>query len=112
LHPLIQERKNAERRRLENEGCVLAFYDVPLLFEKNLEADFDATVLVYCSVEEQRARLHERDGFSRDEIDARLASQLPIDEKMKRANYVILNHGSLPELKASVQSVLRELLVP
>lgn len=109
LHPLIQEKKNAERLRLEREGCRLAFYDIPLLFEKNLEGDFDATVLVYASPEDQRARLRERDGLDEAAIEARLKSQLPIDDKMKRATYVIFNRGSLAELKAAVQTVLAEL---
>ncbi len=110
LHPLIQERKLSERRRLENEGARIAFYDIPLLFEKDLESDFDATVLVYCTLDEQRARLRERDSLDDVGIAARIASQLPIDDKMKRANFVIINRAGLAELKASVQSVLQELL--
>lgn len=109
LHPLIQERKNSERLRLEREGAILAFYDVPLLFEKNLENDFDATVLVYSSPGEQRARLRERDALSDEQIEARMNSQLPIDDKVKRANFVIFNRGGLSDLKSAVQSVLNEL---
>jgi dephospho-CoA kinase len=109
LHPLIQEQKNGERLRLENEGCRMAFYDVPLLFEKGLAGDFDATVLVYASVDDQRARLRERDGLDDAAIDLRLAAQMPIDDKIKLADYVIINRSGLAELKAAVHSVLVEL---
>lgn len=109
IHPLIQKRRAEERRLLEQQGCEMAFYDVPLLFEKNLESEFDATVLVYSSPEEQRARLHERDQLSDEQIEMRLKSQLPIDDKLKRASYVIFNHGTLPELKVNVLTVLAEL---
>ena len=109
LHPLIQELRATERRRLEQEGFTLAFYDVPLLFEKNLESEFDATILVYSTEAEQRARLRERDRLSDADIDKRLRSQLSIDQKMKRASYVVFNHGSVSDLKRNVQSVLAEL---
>lgn len=109
LHPLIQELKNAERLRLENAGCELAFYDIPLLFEKNLAHDFDKTILVYCSEAEQLHRLVERDGLSEAEARRRIASQLPIDSKVKMADYVIFNNGGQSELKANTMSVLNEL---
>ncbi|MCB0349914.1 MAG: dephospho-CoA kinase [Bdellovibrionales bacterium] len=109
LHPLIQERRAQERRNLEHKNCELAFYDVPLLFEKKLESEFDATVLVYSRIEEQKLRLKERDGLSDEQIEARLAAQLPIDEKLKLADYIILNHGNIADLKMNVQSVVKEL---
>ncbi len=110
LHPLIQERKNSERRRLENEGAEIAFYDVPLLFEKNLEKDFDKTVLVYCSRDEQIQRLVQRSQMSVAEAELRLQSQLPIDDKIKRADYVIFNREGLSELSANTSAVVKELL--
>jgi dephospho-CoA kinase len=110
LHPLIQELKNAERLRLEHAGCELAFYDIPLLFEKDLARDFDKTILVYCSEAEQLHRLVERDGLSEDEARRRIASQLPIDSKVKLADYVIFNNGGQSELKANTMSVLNELM--
>lgn len=109
LHPLIQERKNVERLRMEREGAAMAFYDVPLLFEKNLEKDFDKTVLVFAPAEVQRARLRERDGLSEQQIESRMNSQLSIDEKLKRADYVIFNQGSMSDLKANVSAVLKDL---
>ncbi len=109
LHPLIQELKNAERLRLENTGCELAFYDIPLLFEKGLSEDFDKTILVYCTEAEQLHRLVERDGLGEAEARRRIASQLPIDSKVKMADFVIFNNGGQSELKANTMSVLKDL---
>lgn len=110
LHPQIQELRAKERRRLEQAGCEIAFYDVPLLFEKNLESEFDATILVYAKPDEQRQRLKTRENWSAEHIESRLKAQMPIEQKMTRAKYIILNQGSLAELKANVLSVLHELL--
>jgi len=109
LHPLIQQRRASERRRLEDEGQDLAFYDVPLLFEKNLQDEFDFTVLVYAPLDLQGARLAERDGLSEHDIDLRIRSQLPIDEKRALADYVISNTGDLAHLKAQVDRLLEKL---
>ncbi|MCM2282897.1 MAG: dephospho-CoA kinase, partial [Bdellovibrionaceae bacterium] len=75
VHPVVR----AEQRRLRDElaasGASLAFYDVPLLFEKNLDADFDASVAVICDEATQLSRLVARDGYSLDEAKRRIASQ-------------------------------------
>jgi dephospho-CoA kinase len=111
LHPRIQELRAAERRELERRNIETAFYDVPLLFEKNLQSEFDATVLVYAKPETQRRRLKERDHLSEDEIQKRLGAQWPIDEKVKLANYVIINEDGLAELRANVLTVLSDLKI-
>lgn len=111
LHPRIQELKNKERLELERKGHEIAFYDVPLLFEKNLDKDFDATVLVYSPVETQRDRLRERDDLTDTQIAQRLAVQIPIEDKLKRADFVIFNKSNVAELKANLTAVLNELLV-
>ena len=66
--------------------------EIPLLFEKDLTAGFTAIVVVACSDDVRRARLRAR-GLSDDEISARIASQLSLVEKVKRADAVIWNDG-------------------
>lgn len=109
LHPKVQTLKAKAKVTAEAQGADLAFYDVPLLFEKNLEAEFDSIVLVYAAETEQRERLKSRDNLSGDEIQQRLSVQIPIDDKVKRADFVIINRGNIAELKAAVMSVLRSL---
>ena len=66
--------------------------EIPLLFEKDLAAGFAAVVVVACSDDVRRARLRAR-GLSDDEISARIASQLSLVDKVKRADAVIWNDG-------------------
>ena len=66
-----------------------AIADIPLLFETGHERDFDAVVVARCPPAMQRARLMERNDLSAADADRRIASQLPIEEKARRADYVI-----------------------
>lgn len=109
VHPYVKQLAENERRQLSQKGHKLAFYDVPLLFEKNLEDQFEAVVVVYCDEKIQRQRLRERDQLSQKEIDDRLRSQLPLSEKKARADFVINNNGTLQELQAEVAKLLEGL---
>ncbi len=110
VHPEVKKVVEAERLRFEKEGKEILFYEVPLLFEKGLEKDFDETVLVYCLENLQRARLKERDHFSDEEIEQRLAAQLSLSYKFERSDFVINNNGSLVDLKQEVQDYLDSLI--
>lgn len=109
LHPLIQARVRELRQQFEERGDTIAFYDVPLLFEKKLQAQFAATVLVVSDVEIQRQRLRERNFFSDEQIEKRLNSQTSLDEKKKMATFVLTNNGTLQELSAQVDELLTKL---
>ncbi len=109
LHPLVQEEVYRRKTSLEEKGVERAFYDVPLLFEKNIEKQFDDIVLVICSVDLQKQRMRERNQWSEKDIEARLKAQMPIEEKRKLANHVIENNGSLEDLKVQVKALLNRL---
>ena len=106
LHPLVQLASQEERLRLEKQGCNLAFYEIPLLFEKNLEYRFDATVLVYASRKLQKERLMKRNQMSEEAAEQRLKAQIDIEEKVARAGWVIQNNSSLADLKSEVTAFL------
>lgn len=76
--------------------------EIPLLFEKDLTAGFTAIVVVACSDDVRRARLRAR-GLSDDDISARIASQLSLVEKVKRADVVIWNDGEPAFLREQVR---------
>jgi len=82
--------------------------DLPLLFEKGWQGDFDTTVAVVSQPQLQVQRLLER-GWSRSQIQARLAAQLPVDEKARRADHVLTNDGSLEQLEAQVTALVAQL---
>lgn len=75
---------------------------IPLLFEKKLEQFFDFTVCVGTSGAIQRRRLLER-GLPDHEVRQRISRQLPIEEKTEKADFFLLNDGSLHFLKKQVR---------
>lgn len=109
VHPLVRAQVAVEKSRLASLGTAVAFYDVPLLYEKKMEKDFDAVVLVTTTPELQLERLMLRDGFSEVEARARLASQTPLKDKETRTKYVIHNTRDLAFLESEVVRVLRDL---
>lgn len=110
IHPRVQESVAAQRHELSRQGEKIAFYDVPLLFEKNLEPQFDSVVLVYCPRTMQIERIKRRNQWTDSEIALRLSSQIDIEEKKKRSSWVISNIAGFPELEEQVDSFLKKLL--
>jgi dephospho-CoA kinase len=108
-HPAIRRVMLEETMRLAAAGHALAFYDAPLLFEVGLDAALDAVVVVWAPRDEQRARAVARGGLSPEEADARLASQLPLDEKARRADFVVANDGAPEALDAKAARLLEDL---
>ncbi|HTP26923.1 MAG TPA: dephospho-CoA kinase [Anaeromyxobacteraceae bacterium] len=109
IHPLVHELFRAERARLATEGHSLCVYDVPLLFEAKLEHEVDLSVVVWAPHEVQIARLEARNGLTRAAAEARLAAQLPLDEKAARADVVIANDGDLSALERKARHVLEDI---
>lgn len=109
IHPEVKKMAEKEKKILEEQGIAIAFYEVPLLFEKKLEDQFDQIVLVYTTQENQRKRLKKRDGLTDDEIELRISQQLPISSKISRSDHVISNNGTLEQLENEVEKYLENL---
>ncbi|GEM_PF-161584 len=77
---------------------------VPLLFETNAQSEFDVTVVVACSEATQVARLKAR-GLTEEQARQRIAAQMPMQEKMARADLVIWNDAPLAVLSQQVRAV-------
>lgn len=105
IHPRIRRTVATMKANLRAK---LAFYDVPLLYEMNLEKDFDGVLVVTAPLAISIERIQARSGLPVDQIHARLAKQLPTEEKMQRADWVISNDGSLGILKDRVSLFLLE----
>jgi len=106
VHPRVFEDWHAsleEIKRKKKSAIVLS--DVPLLFEAKLQDLFDLTILVLISPEEQIYRLMARNIISRGEAKIRLANQMPIEDKIKLADIVIDNKGSIAETEKKVAEV-------
>jgi dephospho-CoA kinase len=106
LHPRIRERTMELAAELERRGVELACYEAALLVENGLADAFRPLVVVAAPHELQRARIVARDGLSEAEADARIASQLPLEDKIAVADFVIHNVGGVDELRAEADRVL------
>jgi len=82
--------------------------EIPLLFEKKLEREFDFTVCVFCPNAEVARRMRDR-GYSDEEIERRRRRQLPLAEKIERADFVVSNAGSLEFLQQQCARLIERL---
>lgn len=105
---IIREELAAKRDCLAKEEDVF-FMDIPLLIENDYQDWFDRIWLVVVSPEVQRQRLMKRNHLSAEEADMRIASQMPLSEKMPYASLVIDNNGSIDDLKEKVKSAIKDL---
>ena len=80
---------------------------IPLLFEAHWEKNFDIICCVVSSREKQIERMMTTRGMTRAEAEARLAAQMPVEEKAKRSHYVIHNDGTAEELKVEAAAFLK-----
>jgi dephospho-CoA kinase len=108
-HPLVRALSQERFAQLAQQGVTLAGYDVPLLFEVGLDAVLRPIVVVAASEAAQLGRILARDELTEAEARARIAAQLPLAEKQRRADHVVDNNGSLADLPAQVDRLLHEL---
>jgi dephospho-CoA kinase len=101
----------SERRlaALRSKAAPLVVYEAPLLFEAGAESRVDKTLVVFVEAEIQLARLCARDGIDREAAAARVAAQWPQYEKVKRADFVVDNSGSMQDSRRQVEAVFRYL---
>ena len=109
IHP--QVRALAEHRIREHAaaGYAVIVYEVPLLFEGNLQEWLRPVILVACDVDTQRNRLQSRDNLSAAQAQKHIDAQMSLEAKRRLADYVIENNGSLEDLKRQVQAVLEKI---
>src|SRR5262245_54187395 len=110
-HPAIMARRQAILDAWASEGFDgLVVLDIPLLIEVGAVGHVDRVVLVYAERDVQLERLVARDSFDRAEAERRVASQMPLEEKVRHADYVIDNSGTPEETAAQVRAVHAALL--
>ncbi|MBA3963751.1 MAG: dephospho-CoA kinase [Chthoniobacterales bacterium] len=98
LHPRIRHQWATEANQSRLTGA-LFLADIPLLYETEGETLCDAVVVVACSAALQQERLMRRGSLSLAQARAMISSQMPLSEKISRANHVAWNNGPLASLK-------------
>lgn len=99
-HPRIMEEiKRRLKSAAQEEPDRVLVLEVPLLYETNMERLCDWVWVVWVDAETQIQRLMNRDGISRADALSRIGSQMPLDEKARRADLVIDNSGTPDQMR-------------
>ena len=110
LHPRIRDTFQDVLAALEATGNSMVVYEVPLLFENNLEKQMKAVILVSAPEAQRVARVIARDTLSADDVRARMAAQMDDTNRRARATHVLENDGDLDHLHAQIDALLAKLL--
>jgi dephospho-CoA kinase len=111
IHPLVLEKKKEIIARLEKEGKTKIFVsEAALTIEAGTAGLFDRVIVVYCRPEVQVTRLMARDGLARKTALQKIGTQMPQEEKKKRADYLIDTSDTLADTEIRTEMVFRQLI--
>ena len=108
IHPAVQKAIDDFFAQLPKR-TPFAVADIPLLFETKREKQFDKVIVVACPRDMQLQRLIERNKLTKEDAERRLGAQLPIDEKVKKATFVIRTDGSFEQTDQQVADLIKTL---
>ena len=110
IHPAVRRAIDDWFASLANKTPRFAIADIPLLFETGRHREFDVVIVAECAPSTQITRVMARDGVSESDARARVAAQMPIEEKVRRADHVINTDGSFEETNRQVRRVFDALV--
>ena len=93
----------------EKSGASAMFYDIPLLYETKTENEYDRIWVVTADRELRKERVMKRDNIEAGIIDLIIGSQAEDDYKIKHADEVLYNNGSVEDLHTTIDSILNKL---
>ncbi len=108
IHPLVAREVERQLVALEKEGARTAVIDHPLLFEVGFHRPVDKIIVVSARLEIIRERLKIR-GMKSEDIERRISFQIPLEEKKKKADYIIDNNGTEDRLQGQVDSLIQQI---
>ncbi|MBT2692851.1 dephospho-CoA kinase [Bacillus sp. ISL-55] len=106
VHPAVRERMAEKRAKAEEANEKAVVLDIPLLFESKLTGLVEKIIVVYVDEQTQLERLMKRNGFSEEEASSRINSQMPLKDKVRLADAVIDNSGSVVQSKQQLMEIL------
>ncbi|MGN6720797.1 MAG: dephospho-CoA kinase [Candidatus Binatia bacterium] len=109
IHPRVRALAEERIRQYAAAGYPVVIYEVPLLFEGNLQEWLRPVILVACDVETQTVRLQKRDHLTAADAEKHIAAQMSLNDKRRLADYVIENNGSLEDLERQTRQILEQL---
>lgn len=110
LNALVHPRVMADFDRFceQHADKPYVLFESAILFDYGLERFMDQVICVYLSLDERLARLRERDHTDNSALLARIRNQMPSEEMMRRADYVVLNYDGNPR-RRQVEFIDRKL---
>ncbi|MBU92575.1 MAG: dephospho-CoA kinase [Rhodobiaceae bacterium] len=108
IHPLVKIERDNFIKQERNKKSKFVVIEVPLLFEKNLDLEFDKVILIHVSEDIQEKRALSRKNMNKEKYLAIKANQIPDNEKIKRSDFIIHNHNEA-RTRDSVDKIVREL---
>ncbi len=108
VHPEVRKKMIMQREYYKEQGYKAVILDIPLLFESGLTDYVEKTLVVYVEESTQLKRLMKRDNSTKEEALQRMQSQYPIKDKIKLADAVINNNGSLDETREQLLALLKK----
>lgn len=110
LHPQIKKEMGRQLKAIgRKDPKAIVVIDAPLLIETGDHREMDKVIVVTSTVAQQMERLKKRAGMEQKEARRIIASQIPTEEKLKVADFVIRNEGSLEETARRTRRVFQEL---
>jgi dephospho-CoA kinase len=110
LHPrVIEEEQAIYGEILKEDPGALVIIDAALLIESENYRKVDKVIVIACDEETQLRRIMAKNMFSREDAQRRLQQQMPLEEKIKFADFVLQNDSGLPELKKKVEALFHQL---
>ncbi len=109
IHPEVKRITQDRIEMARSQGKSLFVVDAPLLFEAHADSITDGVLVIVAKLMFREGRVGRRSKISRVDFERRDALQMPIEEKIRRADYVIENNGTLAELLAKVDLFYKEL---
>jgi dephospho-CoA kinase len=109
FHPRILGVLIERLTAFRDSGGTIAVIDVPLLFEISMDTLVHETIVVYAPLQARRTRIAARNGLDDAEIERRIASQMDLDEKCRRADIVIDNGSTVEHTLEQVRTIARTL---
>jgi len=110
LHPRIKEEMDRRTKEIgQNDPEAIVVIDAALLVELGNYREMDRLIVVASTARQQIERLRNRNGMEEEEAQKIITCQMPLEEKLKVADFVIRNEGSLEETKRRVKEVFQEL---
>lgn len=108
IHPAIRKEMLKQRDEYVQQGELCVVLDIPLLYESGLTHYVDKVIVVFVEPEVQVKRIISRDNSTEEEARSRINSQIPVADKVNKADAVIDNNGSKEESYKQLEDILKQ----